>query len=63
MDPITILQLCVIFAIFVVSYKILRWIMDRYELCGKLDPLCYITGQKTSATQILASANPARLFG
>ena len=57
MDPITILQLCVILAIFVVSYKILRWIMDRKELCG-LDGLCYITGQKTNITQIISDINP-----
>jgi hypothetical protein len=55
MDPITILQLCVIFAIIGVSLYILKWIMDRYEKCGKTDPLCYITGEKTSYTSIVTA--------
>ena len=53
MDPITILHLCVIFAIIVVSFIIFKWIMDRKELCG-LDALCYITGQETNITNIIS---------
>ena len=53
MDPIQIIELCVIFAIIIVTLMIIKWIMDRHEKCGNMDPLCYITGQKTSVTNIL----------
>ena len=52
MDTITMIQLGVIIAIIIVSVLILKWIMDRKELCG-FDALCYITGEKTSITNII----------
>ena len=53
MDPIQIIELCVIFGIIVATFMIITWISDRYDKCGVLDPLCYITGQKTSVTSII----------
>ena len=58
MDPITVIQLGVIIAIIIVSMMILKWITDRYNLCGVTDPLCYITGVKTSITNIISDINP-----
>ena len=55
MDPITIIELIVIIAIIICSMLIIKWVMDRYKICGVKDPLCYITGEKTSAISIINS--------
>jgi hypothetical protein len=53
MDPIQIIELCVIFGIVVATFMIINWVIDRYDKCGALDPLCYITNQKTSVNSII----------
>jgi len=52
------IQLGVIIAIIIVSMMILKWITDRYNLCGVTDPLCYITGRETQYTRIISDINP-----
>ena len=53
MDPITIVEILVICAIVYIIFLIYNWSTSRYAKCGKKDPLCYITGEPTSAINII----------
>ena len=52
MDPITLIIILIIIACVVLCILIVQWLMKRYDICGKTDPLCYITGERTSLTNI-----------
>lgn len=53
MQILQLIQTIIIVACIILGVMIFNWFNKRYSVCGSKDILCYVTGEKTTAVNIL----------
>jgi len=53
MQIIQTLEIAAVIACVILAVMIFKWFLSRYKICGKVDLLCYVTGERTKATSLI----------
>jgi hypothetical protein len=53
MQIIQTLEIAAVIACVILAVMIFKWFLSRYKICGKTDLLCYVNGERTTATNLI----------